>query len=194
MSHLIKTVCVYCGSGFGLDAEFKTTIHRFGEILAQEGIRLVYGGGGVGLMGEVASAAHDQGGQVLGIMPKFLRSREILYDAVKTEIVDTMHERKIKMFNESDAFVVFPGGIGTLEEVIELLSWRRLDLHNKPILFANINHYWDPLFSLIDHMKTERFAPDNFSHSFGVTDQVDNILDILSQMSNEHLKLDVRFV
>ena len=120
------SVCVYCGSSNLVDPRHLADAESFGKDLAANGMRLVYGGGGVGLMGAVARAAHDAGGRVLGIMPEFLRSREILYDEVETIIVPNMHERKMIMFQESDAFVVLPGGIGTLEEIVELLSWRRL--------------------------------------------------------------------
>ena len=126
------SVCVYCGSSNLVDPRHLADAESFGKDLAANGMRLVYGGGGVGLMGAVARAAHDAGGRVLGIMPEFLRSREILYDEVETIIVPNMHERKMIMFQESDAFVVLPGGIGTLEEIVELLSWRRLDLHGRP--------------------------------------------------------------
>jgi len=131
----IQSVCVYCGSSFGQKQAYLEQAQKLGTELAAHQIRLVYGGGGVGLMGAVAKSCHDSGGKVLGIMPRFLRGREILYDTVETRVVETMHERKMMMFEEFDAFVVLPGGIGTLEEVIELLSWRRLDLHNKPVIF-----------------------------------------------------------
>ena len=133
----ISSVCVFCGSSNAADPDFLASAREFGKILAAEGIRLVYGGGGVGLMGAVAKAAHDDGGKVLGVMPQFLRSREIVYDEVETVMVTSMHERKMLMFERADAFVVLPGGIGTLEEVVELLSWRRLDLHRKPIVFLD---------------------------------------------------------
>lgn len=119
---LIKSVCLYCGSSNAADPEFLEAAAEFGRTIAREGVRLVYGGGGVGLMGAAAKACHEAGGRVLGVMPDFLRRREVIYDEVETVVVHSMHERKIRMFDESDAFVVMPGGIGTLEEIVELLS------------------------------------------------------------------------
>ena len=140
------SVCLFCGSSNTADPLFLDAAEHFGRTLAQENVRLVYGGGGVGLMGRAAMAANAAGGNVLGIIPEFLRTREVVYDEVPTIIVPNMHERKRQMFEASDAFAVFPGGVGTLEEVIELMSWRRLDLHTKPIVFADINGFWQPFF------------------------------------------------
>jgi uncharacterized protein (TIGR00730 family) len=136
---------------------------QVGALLAEGGVRLVYGGGGVGLMGACARGAHQAGGKVLGVMPAFLQDRERVYDAVETLIVDSMHERKMIMFEEADAFVVLPGGIGTLEEVVELMSWRRLELHRKPIVFLSPDGFWDPLFRLIDHTIAQNLTPSWFS-------------------------------
>ncbi|HVY34984.1 MAG TPA: TIGR00730 family Rossman fold protein, partial [Caulobacteraceae bacterium] len=147
----LRSVCVFCASADGLDPAFVQGASDLGAILAREGVRLVYGGGGVGLMGACARAAHGAGGQVLGIMPTFLRGREMALDAVETVFVASMHERKAMMFEQSDAFVVLPGGVGTLEEVIEILSWRRLGLHAKPVVFLDTGNYWAPLFKLLRH-------------------------------------------
>src|ERR1700741_5429999 len=127
----VRSVCVYCGSSDATKPEYLDLASRFGAALAARGLRLVYGGGAVGLMGRCARAAHEAGGQVLGVMPRFLERREITYEAVQHRMVDTMHERKHIMFEESDAFVVLPGGVGTLEEAVETLSWARLNLHAK---------------------------------------------------------------
>ena len=148
----------------------------FGRILAEEGVRLVYGGGGVGLMGAAAKAAHAAGGEVLGIIPAFLRTREIVYDAVDTVTVATMHERKRIMFEQSDAFAVFPGGIGTLEEVVELLSWRRLGLHAKPIVFLDQRGFWEPFFSLIHHTVDANLTPASVSGMWRAVDCVEDVL------------------
>ena len=127
---------------------------------------MVYGGGGVGLMGACARGAHDAGGKVLGIMPAFLQGRERVYDAVETVIVESMHERKQIMFEQSDGFAVLPGGIGTLEEVVELMSWRRLNLHSKPIVFLSPDGFWDPLFHLVQHTIEQRLTPAWFAQSW----------------------------
>ncbi|MBP2158511.1 MULTISPECIES: TIGR00730 family Rossman fold protein [Asticcacaulis] len=190
----IKSVCVYCGSSFGNDEIYKQSAGDLGQVLAGAGVRLVYGGGGVGLMGETARGAHDAGGQVLGIMPQFLRSREILYDTVETRVVTSMHERKMMMFEESDAFVVLPGGVGTLEEVVELLSWRRLDLHKKPIVFLNINGFWQPFFDLIEHTLTAQFTPSNFRHTYTSVDRVEEVLPAIVRMNSQDLQIDTRRV
>jgi len=135
---------------------------RFGAALAARGIRLVYGGGAVGLMGRCAKAAFEAGGDVLGVMPRFLERREITYEDVPHRMVDTMHERKHIMFEESDAFVVLPGGIGTLEEAVEMLSWKRLDLHRKPIVFLSEDGFWAPFFTLMEHTVEANLTPASF--------------------------------
>ena len=190
----IKSVCVYCGSSFGNDEAFKTAAADLGQILAGAALRLVYGGGGVGLMGETARSAYEAGGKVLGIMPQFLRGREILFDDVETRVVTSMHERKMMMFEESDAFVVLPGGVGTLEEVIELLSWRRLDLHNKPVVFLNINNFWQPFFDLIDHTLKTGFTPANFVATYLSVDTAEEVLPAILNLKTADLKVDTRKV
>ena len=192
--HDVKSVCVYCGSSFGSEEAYKTGARDLGQILAGAGLRLVYGGGGVGLMGETARAVHDAGGKVLGIMPQFLRTREILYDDVETRVVTSMHERKMMMFEESDAFVVLPGGVGTLEEVIELLSWRRLDLHKKPIIFLNIKGFWQPFFDLIDHTLKTGFTPSNFVATYLSVDTPEEVLPAIVNLKTADLKVDTRRV
>jgi len=192
--HNIRSVCVYCGSAFGKDTAYRQAARDLGQVLAGAGLRLVYGGGGVGLMGETARAVHEAGGQVLGIMPKFLQNREIVLDNIDTRIVDNMHERKMMMFEESDAFVVVPGGIGTLEEAIELMSWRRLDLHKKPVIFLNINNYWEPFFRLIEHTMAEQFTPDAFLGTFTSVDTVEDILPAIARISTQDMDIDTRKV
>ena len=158
---------MFCGSSNAADPAYLQAAADFGRTLAAENLRLVYGGGGIGLMGAAAKAAHAAGGKVLGVMPGFLRHQEAIYDEVETVVVRNMHERKRIMFDQSDAFAVFPGGIGTLEEVVELLSWRRLHLHEKPIVFLNLNRFWDPFFALIDHTVRERVTPEWLPGSWG---------------------------
>jgi uncharacterized protein (TIGR00730 family) len=161
----LRSVCVYCGSSETTKPEYLDLATRFGAELARRGLRLVYGGGAVGLMGRCAKAAHAAGGDVLGIMPRFLERREITYEAVPHRMVDTMHERKFIMFEESDAFVVLPGGIGTLEEAVETLSWARLDLHKKPVIFLSEDDFWAPFFELIDHTVSANLTPATFRDS-----------------------------
>jgi uncharacterized protein (TIGR00730 family) len=179
----IQSVCLYCGSSNTTDPEFIAAAGAFGRTLAAADVRLVYGGGGVGLMGAAARGAHEAGGRVLGVMPDFLRRRELLYDEVETVVVHSMHERKMMMFEQSDGFVVMPGGIGTLEEVVELLSWRRLDLHAKPIVFVDLKGFWRPFFDLIDHTIQARLTPPDFPRSWITVPHVDQILPALEAYS-----------
>lgn len=179
----VESVCVYCGSSNTTDPAYIRAAAEFGRLLAAADIQMVYGGGGVGLMGACAKAAHQGGGRVLGVMPKFLRLKEILYDEVETIVVTNMHERKMTMFERSDAFVVLPGGIGTLEEVIELLSWKRLALHDKPIVFYNPNGFWNRLFELFDHTIAEKLTPATFNESWSAAERVEDILPAIQAMA-----------
>ena len=178
-----RSVCLFCGSAEGAEPYMRAA-RDFGVATAQSGWRLVYGGGGVGLMGAAARAAHEAGGRVVGIMPAFLRSRERLFDEVETIVVTSMHERKTLMYDQSDAFVVAPGGVGTLEEVIELLSWKRLDLHAKPIIFLNIDGFWETLFAMMQHSVDQGFTPRSFLDAWQVCDTVDEAMAAL-QASDE---------
>jgi hypothetical protein len=173
----IQGVCVYCGSGTGLDSAYAIAARKLGKALADNGIRLVYGGGSLGLMGEVARAALGAGGKVTGIIPEFLGNRELmLKDVDELIIVENMHVRKQLMFDRADAFVALPGGIGTLEELVEQLTWSQLGRHEKPIVVANINGFWNPFLKLLDHMKTETFIRAGLDVRFSVVDTAEEIL------------------
>lgn len=176
------TVCLFCGSSDQVDPAYLAAARRLGRGLAERGVGLVYGGGGVGLMGAAARAAHEAGGWVLGVMPHFLRSRERLFDEVETIVVESMHERKRLMYDRSDAFIVAPGGVGTLEEVIELLSWKRLDLHRKPILFLDLDGYWAPLFRLLENTVRTGFTPEEFLTSYVRAADVEQALAMVEAM------------
>ena len=178
----LGSVCVFCASSAGVDPAFIAGAQRLGADLARHQVRLVYGGGGVGLMGACARAAHTAGGKVLGVMPSFLQSREMAYVAVETVFVTSMHERKAIMFEQSDAFAVLPGGVGTLEEVIELLSWRRLGLHAKPIVFLNPSDYWTPLFDLLGHTVEQGLTPDWFMDTFRSVQTAEAVLPAIRAM------------
>ncbi|MBI1339696.1 TIGR00730 family Rossman fold protein [bacterium] len=160
----LRSVTVYCGSSNDVDQAYLTLADDLGEAIAEAGLRLVYGGGNVGLMGRVALSAHRRGARVLGVMPIFLRDIEGVIEDIENQFVETMHERKRILFDEGDAFIVLPGGIGTLEEAIETLSWAKLSLHRKPMAFLSTNGYWAPFFHLIDHVIEDRFAPASFRH------------------------------
>lgn len=188
-----KSVCLFCGSSDAADPAYTEAARTFGALTAQAGWRLVYGGGGVGLMGASARAAHEAGGRVLGVMPGFLRSRERLYDEVETLIVPSMHERKTIMYDQSDAFVVAPGGVGTLEEAIEVLSWKRLDLHHKPVIFLNLNGFWEPLLAVMDHSIAEGMTPASFRDAWSVCNTVEEAIGQIRAADDlPHLQHDRR--
>ena len=173
----ITTVCVYCGSGPGTNPRFVEAAKSFGKILAENGIRLVYGGGSIGLMGAVATSVLDHGGAVTGIIPDFLTTRENALKRVQELIITPdMHERKRLMFEHSDAFVALPGGIGTLEELVEQLTWQQLGRHAKPVLLANIESFWEPLLALLAHMRATQFIRASLTVDILKAERVEDIL------------------
>jgi len=181
----LVSVCLFCGSSNGAHPDYGRAAADFGRILAEGDVRLVYGGGGVGLMGAAARAAHAAGGEVLGVMPDFLRRHEGLYDEVETRVVTNMHDRKRIMFENSDAFAIFPGGVGTLEEVVELMSWRRLDLHRKPIVFLDLQGFWRPFLAMMAHTVEEGFTPAWLPDTWGVVETVEEVLPMIRRMRAE---------
>jgi uncharacterized protein (TIGR00730 family) len=178
----INAICVYCGSSPGTDPTFVEAARDFGKILAHSGIRLVWGGGSVGLMGAIASSVIEHGGAATGIIPEFLTAKERPRRLAQEQIITRdMHERKSTMFDRADAFVALPGGIGTLEELVEQMTWAQLGRHKKPILIANINGFWDPLLSLLVHMRMLGLVPPP---SKGVDLLVvERVADILPKLS-----------
>jgi uncharacterized protein (TIGR00730 family) len=175
--HGAKNICVYCGSGKGNNPAYARAARTLGQALAENGIGLVYGGGSLGLMGEVARATLDHGGRVTGIIPAFLSEREQMLRAVDELIVtEDMHERKRLMFERSDAFVALPGGIGTLEELVEQLTWSQLGQHKKPIVVANVEGFWTPFLNLLAHMKGDAFIRAGLDISFTVVDDAGRIV------------------
>src|ERR1700756_4004958 len=175
--HKIKTVCVYCGSGPGTNPRFVEAAIAFGKALAENGIRLVYGGGSIGLMGAVATSVLDHGGNATGIIPDFLTARENALARVQEMVVTPdMHERKRLMFERSDAFVALPGGIGTLEELVEQLTGQKLGRHSKPVLLANIDGFWEPFFDLLSHMRSTQFIRAGLTVDILKADRVEDVL------------------
>lgn len=158
----IRSICVYCGSSPGRDESYIQAGRVLGRSIAQTGLRLVYGGGTRGIMGAVAEGAIKAGGQVTGIIPRFLMNKEATEAALmrldEVVVTENMHERKHIMFEKSDAFVALPGGIGTVEEIIEIMTWAQLGHHRKPIVFGNINGFWNPMLVLLEHMRNEGFV------------------------------------
>jgi len=178
----IAKICVYCGSSPGQDPSFIVAATQFGRILAENGIGLVYGGGDLGLMGAVARAVLEAGGHVTGIIPAFLQTRENMLETVQDLIVvDDMHERKRLMFEKADAFVALPGGIGTLEELVEQLTWVQLGRHDKPVLIADLAGFWGPLLALLDHMRETGFIRRNYEARYLVRDRIEDVLPALRQ-------------
>jgi uncharacterized protein (TIGR00730 family) len=176
MSHQTKgfAVCVYCGARSGGDPAYHAQATAFGQMLAEEGWQLVYGAGDVGLMGAVARAAQAAGGDTLGVIPVHLLRMEVgKTDLTRFVVTETMHERKKVMYMNSDAIVVLPGGAGSLDEFFEVLTWRQLGLHAKPIYLLNINDYWSPLVALIDHVIDQGFADPSLAGFITVVDTVD---------------------
>src|SRR4051794_12233088 len=176
----IRSICVYCGSGFGSDPLFVETAAELGRTIGERGINLVYGGGNVGLMGTVARAVLQHGGHVTGIIPDFLKAREKMLDDVQeTIVVSDMHTRKRIMFERADAFVAMPGGIGTLEELVEQMTWSQLGRHTKPILLLSTKGFWKPLLTLIAHMREQGFISPGLELNYLVAETVDEVIPML---------------
>ncbi len=185
----IRNVCVFCGSGSGKSPLFAEAAQIFGQKLAEAGVGLVYGGGGLGLMGEVARAVLKHKGHVTGIIPSFLSEKEHMLREVQELIVtEDMHQRKRLMFERSDAFVALPGGIGTLEELVEQLTWSQLGRHTKPIVLANVAGFWDPLCALLDHMRDQAFIREGMAVRFVTVERAEDILPAIAAAAPEQPK------
>lgn len=177
LAPIVSNICVYCGSGDGREPAYVDAALTLGTAMAKAGIGLVYGGGSLGLMGKIARAVLDNGGRVIGIIPAFLSNKErMLRDVTELIVVEDMHQRKRLMFEKSDAFVALPGGVGTLEELVEQLTWSQLGQHEKPIILANIDRFWNPLLALLEHMRAERFIRPGLEVRFKVVDSAAGIL------------------
>lgn len=173
----VRNICVYCGSGVGSKPVYAEAARTLGRSLAEAGIGLVYGGGSLGLMGEVARATLNAGGHVTGIIPAFLSEREqMLREVDELVVTEDMHQRKMLMFRKSDAFVALPGGIGTLEELVEQLTWSQLGQHEKPIVLANIEGFWTPFLRLLEHMRADAFIRQSLEVRCTVVDRAEDIV------------------
>jgi uncharacterized protein (TIGR00730 family) len=191
----VDNVCVYCGSGSGMNPSFAEAARQLGQELAQAGVGLVYGGGGLGLMGETARAVLAHGGHVTGIIPDFLSAKErMLHEVQELIVTKDMHQRKQMMFERSDAFVALPGGIGTLEELVEQLTWSQLGRHNKPIVLANIDGFWNPLCRLLDHMREQAFIREGLHVSFITVERVEDILPQIAAAVPERPKENAKVI
>ncbi len=187
----IRTICVYCGSGAGSDPVFAEAATALGRTMAAQGIGLVYGGGNVGLMGTVARAVLEGGGHVTGIIPDFLKSRERMLEEIQeTIVVEDMHTRKRLMFERADAFVALPGGIGTLEELVEQMTWAQLGRHDKPILMLSIAGFWRPLLTLFAHMRQSGFIREGLELNYLVAERVEEVIPMLRKARSGHPERD----
>lgn len=186
MSH-IRSVCVYCGSANGVEEIYKDSARDLGRRIAEGGLRLVYGGGRVGLMGICADAALAAGGEVVGIIPEHIQKLEVDHTGLtELHVVDSMHIRKAMMVERSDAFAILPGGIGTLDEAFEIITWRQLMLHDKPIVIVNVNGFWNPLIALLEHMQDTGFMrkpnlPGASRQLYTIVERVDDVLPAILQ-------------
>jgi len=175
-----KAICIYCGSSPGTDPAYMESAREIGTLIAGRGFKLVYGGGHVGLMGAAADAALAAGGEVIGVIPQDILDKEVGHGGV-TELftVSSMHERKMKMASLSDGFIALPGGIGTLEEIIEVLTWSQLGFHSKACGVLNVNGFFDPLLQLLDHMVEKRFLKAEHRDQLLVSDSVESLVDLV---------------
>lgn len=182
----IQSVCVYCGSSNDVDETYKVAAEALGRSLAQNNMRVVFGGGNVGLMGIVASSALAEGGEVYGIIPSHIAEKENAHTTLtKLDVVETMHERKQMMVDNSDAFVILPGGLGTMDEFFEIITWWQLGLHNKPIIIANIDGYWQLLIDLVEHLIAKSFARQSDRDHMKVAQTVEDVLGLLVGQKRE---------
>lgn len=173
----IRNICVYCGSNAGINSAYAESARTLGRLMAEAGIGLVYGGGGLGLMGELARTVLAHDGRVTGIIPSFLSKKErMLREAHEMIVVEDMHQRKKLMFDKSDAFVALPGGIGTLEELVEQLTWAQLGRHTKPIVLVNVEGFWAPFLELLHHMRRENFIRQTMEVRFATVDRAEDVL------------------
>ena len=176
----LQSICVFCGSKVGVKPAFEREARRLGELIALRGMRLVYGGGRIGLMGVIADAVVDRGGDVVGIIPEFLMRLEVGNEKVGELIVtDSMHSRKAKMFEMSDAVVILPGGIGTMDEAIEIMTWKQLQQHRKPIIIVNVDGYWDSFITLIDSVVIGGFAHPKIKDLISIVKTADEVLEAI---------------
>ncbi len=178
----VRAVCVFCGSRAGADPAYARAAGRLGTLLAEQEVRLIFGAGGIGLMGVMADAALAAGGEVVGVIPTFLRRPEVAHEGVSEQIeVATMHERKHRMFDLADGFVVLPGGLGTLDETFEIITWKQLRLHAKPIVIVDVSGYWGGLQRLVDDVVESGFADPTISELFSVVRSAEDVLPTLAR-------------
>ena len=181
-----KSICVYCGAAKGDAPAHRAAAERLGKLMAENGIRLVFGGGRIGMMGVIADAVMTNGGEVIGVIPEHLHDIEVGHDGLtELHVVDSMHTRKNKMFELSDAFVVMPGGLGTMDETFEIITWRQLGLHDKPVILVNNNKYWEPFRALVQHIIDNGYARENCIDLFTIVDGIDDVIPAIENAPKE---------
>lgn len=186
-SKTINSICVFCGSGNGENPKFKADAKTLGHLFAENDIELIYGGGDMGLMGTIASAVQEKNGKTTGIIPEFLlKYQNENFKTTGLIVTKDMHTRKAKMYDLADAFIALPGGIGTLEELVETMTWAQLGTHKKPIALLNTSNFWHPFLSLIDHMKDESFIRQGLEVNFQVVNEPEQIIN---QLRNQKINL-----
>jgi uncharacterized protein (TIGR00730 family) len=191
----ITSLCIYCGSSSRGRPSHHTAARRMGEILAEERIRLIYGGGSVGVMGMLADAVSNDGGEVIGIIPKFLDELEVgRRDCTELIVTDSMHSRKQRMAELADGFVILPGGLGTLDELFEIMTWRQLGLHDKPIVVVNVDGYWASLASLLDDIVEENYARPEHRDLLRIVETVDDVLPAMAEMPPASVNVDAKWL
>lgn len=191
----IKSVCVYCGSSNQVDQDFKDAAAVLGKSLAENGMRTVYGGGHVGLMGIVADTAIQNGGEVIGIIPRHIADKEVAHTSLtELHVVETMHERKQMMVDNADAFLILPGGLGTMDEFFEIFTWWQLGLHDKPIIVVNLKGYWTPLIKLIENIVAEGFARAADLNHMIVVDDINDVQDALANAKSETIDPQTKWI
>lgn len=179
----IGSICVYCGSSPGFDPRFRASAERFGRLIGEACLELVYGGGNIGLMGVIADAALEAGAKVTGVIPSNLKRVELAHQALdELVVVDSMHARKRRMFERADAFCALSGGVGTLDETFEIITWKQLGLHGRPVVIVNEAGYWQPLLDLIDHTISAGFSGTDVRDLFAVVDRVEDVLPAIARM------------
>jgi len=187
----MKSICIFCGAGKARNPVYNDRARELGNLIAERNIKLVYGGASVGLMGTVADGVLEKGGEVYGILPDFLFKKEVGHTGIqKLEIVDSMHIRKQKMYESSDAFIILPGGIGTLDEFFEVFTWSQLELHNKPIGLYNINNYFNKLLNFISETIAEGFFSEDILKKLNISTHGEELLDTLTDLSEKTSRLD----
>ncbi|MBL42391.1 MAG: TIGR00730 family Rossman fold protein [Rhodospirillaceae bacterium] len=177
----IKSVCVFCSSSNNIEEKYRKSARKLATILSSNNITTIYGGGNTGMMGDLAGVCISKNANIIGVIPQFLKERENLHDNLtKVYIEENMHNRKRRMYNLSDMFICLPGGLGTLDEFAEVLSWKQLGIHNKPIVLINIDNYWSKLLNFFDEIDNKRFTYNNKSSLFNIIDNVEKIVSIIN--------------